>query len=149
MLGRQLRRVLLAKRMITFGSHSLITLKYSKYNKNDVKYREADLGFPVLRLEYCSRFVKINTFSRQAGSVGRREIYMSIEYIIFALGILACLLILVRALRNYKLLNSKYMKLQTAICLNNCPNSFFKTKDFFFMKNGICLSRYINSCFFH
>ena len=53
--------------MITFGSHSLATSTYSKYNKNEVKYREANLGFPVLRLEYCSRFVKINTFSCQAG----------------------------------------------------------------------------------
>ena len=69
MLGRQLRKVLLVKRMITFGSHSLVTSKYSKYNKNDVNNREANLSFPVLRLEYCSHFVKINTFSCQAGCV--------------------------------------------------------------------------------
>lgn len=61
---------------------------------------------------------------------------MGIEYIICTFGIILCVLILFRTVRNYKVLNSKYIELQTSICLSNCQNNLFKTEDFFQMKNG-------------
>lgn len=62
--------------------------------------------------------------------------YMSNVYVICVLGILICGGILFRTVKNYKLLKHKYMELQTSICLSNCSNEFFKTEDFFFMKNS-------------
>lgn len=61
---------------------------------------------------------------------------MIIEYVIYILGILACGLVLFKTIKNYKILNNKYIELQTSICLSNCQNNFFKTEDFFMMKNG-------------
>lgn len=61
---------------------------------------------------------------------------MYLEYVVCILGIIACALILLRTVRNYKLLNDKYDELQVSICLSNCPNGLFKTEDFFYMKNS-------------
>lgn len=60
---------------------------------------------------------------------------MGLEYLVYILGIIACVLILERTVRNYKLLKEKYDELQVLICLSNCQNGLFKTEDFFYMKN--------------
>lgn len=60
---------------------------------------------------------------------------MKLEYIICFLGIIICILIMLKTLRNYKLLNSKYIELQTSICVSNCQNGLFRNEDFFYMKN--------------
>lgn len=60
---------------------------------------------------------------------------MNLEYVICVLGIITCVFILLRTIRNYKLLNNRYVELQTSICLSNCQNGLFKTEDFFYMKN--------------
>lgn len=61
---------------------------------------------------------------------------MNIEYVICILGVVACVLVLIRTTRNYKMLNDKYNELQVSICLSNCQNGLFKTEDFFYMKNS-------------
>lgn len=61
---------------------------------------------------------------------------MYLEYVICILGVIACSLILLKNIKNYKLLNDRYNELQVSICLSNCQNGLFKTEDFFYMKNG-------------
>ncbi len=61
---------------------------------------------------------------------------MNLEYVVCILGVIACLLILSRTIKNYKLLNDKYDELQASICLLNCQNGLFKSEDFFYMKNS-------------
>lgn len=83
---------------------------------------------------------------------------MNLEYVFCVLGIIACVLILLRTIKNYKLLNDKYHKLQVSICLSNCKNGLFKTKEFFYMQNsgvdpcesskGIAYVDYIGNCNF-
>jgi hypothetical protein len=61
---------------------------------------------------------------------------MDLEYIVYILGIIACVLIIERTIKNFKLLNDKYNELQVSLCLLNCQDSLTKTKDFFYMKNS-------------
>lgn len=61
---------------------------------------------------------------------------MNLEYLICIFGIIACVFIFLKTIRNYKLLNNRYVELQASICLLNCQNGLFKTEDFFYMKNG-------------
>ena len=60
---------------------------------------------------------------------------MVTHMILCILGILACGLILVKAIKNYKILNNKYIELQTSICLSYCQEYFFKTDSIFIMEN--------------
>lgn len=62
--------------------------------------------------------------------------YMNLEYAVCILGIITCVLILVKSIKNYKLLQNKYNALQVSICLSNCQNGLFKTEDFFHMENS-------------
>lgn len=61
---------------------------------------------------------------------------MNIEIVSSLFGIVASIAILVKTIKNYILLRSKYKNLQTNVLLSDYKNSLFKTKDFFYMKNG-------------
>lgn len=70
----------------------------------------------------------------------------NLEYATYILGIIICIFILLKTVKNYKLLKNKYVELQASIYLPNCQKGLLKTKDFFKMKNdGISLCKPLGS----
>lgn len=61
---------------------------------------------------------------------------MRYEYGIYILGIIICLLILFKAISNYRLIVDRYKEGQISICLQNFPEDLFKPDTFFRMSNG-------------